>query len=758
LWLGVSASAQVADVQLGLESGDIGLEGFVQPGLWTPMRLSLINQSAEVRNITARWIVADEDGDLVLAQRTAALNPGIMQQLWLYADVPMTQREGLPWQVQILDEQTNRLLTDRQVAAAHQINVTRSVVGVCATVDLGLSDYEPGYTQHESPRFVRGLALSRLPDRWYGLSMLRALIWTNEGADPFNDPSDASVTPEIVDALRDWVRRGGHLVISLPAVGQSWSDSPLGDLMPVTKQQMQAVDDFDAIVLGPTPPDRPRAITATVFDANSGATVLAVDRQKRPYIVAKRYGFGRVTLIGVDLSSGPVRRLGLPSGRMRVWHTVFHWNAPLVTQVEYEGEKRNTKMATMESRSIARLDGEVLRMVAMTGKAAAALLSAIVVFALYWLLAGPVMVVYLKRRGKVHYSWLAFVALGCVFTAITWGGAWALRPAHTALTHVSVLDIDANTSTVRTRSWLSLLVPRFGQANVVIDPEQSHAGQWLGSPGFTDRQEAGNYLDSQSYVQNVANPRQVSVPVRSTAKRFSLDYMGRLDTTMPGIDHPWVLPQGKVQLQGVWPVGELMHNLPGELKNVYVIFCPGTTNPAGDLRMPWIAHAGSWHPKQPLTLQPPPAMAYESLLNHATFYSTQNMEFYSEKRSWTNEGYLGRLIRNQKGGGNPGALLPPKLIRTVDDRVIRELQMLSFYDALPPPSFRDMRYLSNFTSGPMLYQRALLRCIDFTPLIAGKRLIIIGQLEDSPLPAPLTVDGQNIPSIGLVFVRWIYDL
>ncbi|MCC6681106.1 MAG: hypothetical protein IT445_09420 [Phycisphaeraceae bacterium] len=752
---------QLTDVKLTVESQDVGIGGYVQDGQWMPMHLKLTNQSAQVRNIEARWLVRDEDGDEVIASRAAPLNPAVEQRMWLYAPLPLGLREGQRWIVQVIDPDANIELARMNVNAARTVPIKSSMIGVCGSTDMGLRDFEPGYTQHEPLVFVRGLTLAQLPDRWYGLSCLNALIWTGEAADPNNDPQNAAVTPQAIEALRGWIRRGGHLVLVLP-LDQTWSDSAMGDLMPVDKAHITAVDDFNAIRVVVPPTGVSLMIPALTFDTSAAEStvVLARDQRDRPYIVAKRYGFGRVTLIGVDLTSPTVRRLGTPVGQDRIWHKVFHWTAPVYTQSAYESETREGRMMSMMSRqdSGVGLDDIIGPLIAMTGTAAPALLSAILIFMLYWLAAGPLAFLYLRRTGRTQHAWLAFLLLVGVFTAITWGGAWVIRPSHTRLEHLTVLDIDANNSMVRTRSWLTLLVPHFGRATVALDADGQYPGAVLASPGIDPRAASiaaaggggGGFLDPQRYQVDTADPRSAEIPVRSTAKRFTLDYLGRLDKPMPGLETAWSLPQGSVQMDaaGAWPTGKLVHHLPGNLKNVMIVYCPGNTT-AGELYPPWAGLIRDWPAGQELTLSfsPPNAIPMMRLI--------QRPSYYGPNRTWDNEGFLGQQIAAQKGRQFAAGQTP--LVADIDDNIFRMFTFLCFYDTLPPPDFRTPAGFATPLTGTH-YERTLLRHIDMTDLIAGRRLILIGQLENSPLPAPLTLDGGNIPSQGLTIVRWVYDL
>ena len=53
------------------------------------------------------------------------------------------------------------------------------------------------------------------------------------------------------------------------------------------------------------------------------------------------------------------------------------------------------------------------------------------------------------------------------------------------------------------------------------------------------------------------------------------------------------------------------------------------------------------------------------------------------------------------------------------------------------------------------------RCViaeDLSAMLTGPRLIILGHLEDAPLPADFTVDGERPESSGWLTVRYLYDL
>lgn len=733
------AGAQVSQVGLEVAANFVGLDGVVRPGTWTPIRLSLENRSSETRPVVCRWVLNDYDGDRVVAQRRVTLNPQRTQHVWLYGVPPVNWRVTVPWTLRVVDEASNDLLATGRVLPRQTIHPSVVTLGVFGSAALGLNPYTEQYTQHEKLHLIRGLDLATLPDRWYGLSLFHAMIWTRGGG----DPDDPAITADMQQAVREWVQRGGHLVIVLPAINQPWTSSALADLLPVNEQQMSRVEDYAPGWLGRRKSAQRIKIEMTVFSVGSGdgVAVLSRDSQDRPLVVAARYGFGRVTLIGTDLVDPRLVREGLPNGGYRIWNTVFNWQSPIFSRAFIDGEVKWQKMSEPRDRRPLELGGIVLPQIAMRGTSAPALLLAIVVFLLYWAVAGPIGFAVLRHKGLVHHSWLAFVVIVMVFSGVAWAGAWMMQPKRAMIQHFSVLDADGHSGLVHTHSWLSILVTKFGRAEVAIDPNQPRNRNTLASPGLVKQIGDSGFLDPQAYAIDAAAPNTADVPVRATAKQFEIDYLGRLDGEQPGLAKPWIMPQGQIRIENFWPSGTLSHGLPGDLKNVLIVYC------TGDPKEQWVWRHGAWSADQLLRLQPP--HEYGKTADRLVIPRPP----YPKKRQWEMEGFLGRLIDTKTGLRHLG-IDDPLAVRSSGDDTVRMIELLSFYDSLPPPNFRSVDVINPTVA----YQRSQGRNFDLTRLVAGRRLILIGHLDDSPLPAPVTVDGETLNSTGWTVVRWIYDL
>ncbi|MEM1098852.1 MAG: hypothetical protein AAGH92_08680 [Planctomycetota bacterium] len=774
-WVAGAGLAQLDRLSLSVAPEDIGVGGYVRPGQWTPMRVTLDNPSADDVEVTLTWPVRDADGDIAEAQRTAVINAQRTEQMWLYAPLPMNARPETPWTLRVDSGDTDA--QGRSVGLADPVTVRldpgrwlppgTGAIAVMSGQDLGLDDYARQSTQHEAIQLIQDVSLEDLPDAPHGLAGLDAIVWT---ADTGADPADPTVSSAVLTALREYVLRGGHLVVVLPRVGQTWTQSPLADLLPVPAEAVRRVTDepprWGAVRL-----DELEAVSMHVFDVSAGseAAVLLRDRQDRPVVVAARRGLGTVTLIGLDLTDAVFRR-ELASGDRRGWHAVFGYSAPAFTPEKEELETGRVVDSLPAMRPTREMDSRPLGdfvpgRVAMRGTVAALTLVAVALLLLYIAAAAASFLV-VRKRGVPQQAWVAFAVVVAAFSALAWGGAWAARPSVLRASHVSVLDVvvprgESNPSSAAVRSWVSLFVPRFGTADVALG--EGHAGT-LGSLGFAADGLGTGFLDAETYAVDAQDPTSLTLPVRSTTRRLTIDATtsrtrnvdadrsatGRAAQIGPAAFVADGRPSHNLSASPFTAEGlyaELRHALPGPLRDVTVIYCPGEVFRAGTkfVQAPWVwrpnvdpstGERTAWEPGEVLAIAGRPDDAQPIVTIPRA---------YDDERQVKDEGFLGALL-DQQGGVSDQLLVN-------DASVVRRLTLLSFYDALPPPKFTKLDW-----PGPFTLERRLGRELDLTVLLTGPRLIVLGHLRDSPLPLGLTVDGSEPPADGWTMVRLIYDL
>lgn len=753
--------------------------GLVRRGSWTPVRLDLFNETPEVRDVVCRWLLSDADGDRVVSERTVTLSPQTDQSVWLYADPPLTQRLNGEWVFQIVDRDTQQRLAQRTYAPAGSANVDPKVgiIGVCGGPHMGLLSYTRWSTTHEPVRVITGLNLETLPDRWYGLSTLSTLVWNKIDG---GDPDDLAVSDQVAQAVREWVFRGGHLVIVLPDAGETWTASKFKDMLePVGAMQLHQIDAVPPSDLynGQLANRVPMHMIAFDVPEQSGYSVLITAEsvafegqpaQDHAVAIGRRYGFGQVTLVGIDLSNtnSLLRSVtGRDSGFWlhQVWTRLLGWRAGKEGHLlspssldDGDGPDLYTEMKdTSFSSHRVRLGDWIEKRVSKQAATGATLFLAILLFLIYGTASMLTFPAVLRSRGWDRYSWLFYVGLIAMFTTVAWGGAALFRPSKTAAMHFTVLDIDGNTNTVHARSWVSLFVARFGAVEIVSSSENESLFatgpiNTIASPGMALSLDDPGYPDTQTYTFDAGQPDRMAFPIRATTKPFAIDFLGHISTPRDDLDDTWDMPSYSIKPDdNGMPRGTITNRFAGPLENVLIIYCPGGAGTAGDdgwKPRVWsyrdLTNKPSWAPGDMLTL-PSTRSGGSEVLWRKPRPRGAPAPGQQVRRAWDTEGHLGRVVHRR---GFP-------LSDTGSDvNLVDDMTLLSFYDALPPPSY-ERAETQSFGN----YERNLLRSIDLTPLLTGRRLIIIGHLRDSTCPTPFTVDGETVPTEGWTVVRWIYD-
>jgi len=746
---GVADAQAVGAIELSVAADRVGLGGVLRPGGWMPMEVGIENRLERARRVRLRWHLEDEDGDRVLAEREVTLSPGRAQRAWLYAPVPRAyDPQETAWRVSAVDLASGAQVAMTRVFPGDVIAPGHGAVGIVGHRMMGLDRYAPALTQQEPIRFLTGLEPGRLPDRWYGLSMCGALIWTPGGG----SPDTADFTSASARSLRRWVRRGGHLVVIWPEVGQRWTQSPLADLLPEVDVEPVRARRWPWW-LGQPLPEEVAPLRMNTFRLREAGAVLLRGPARRPVAVAVRRGFGRVTLLGLDVSSGRLARMKLPHGPA-LWGAIFGWTSPAYSEAFLAGQRREMNLVPADRRRRVALDRFVPRLLAMRSTVATVLVLALAFFGLYWLTAGPVGHYLLKRRGRERLAWPVFALTVVVFAALAWGGALLARPGKTRVVHFSVVDIDAAGGTTRMRSWLNLFVPRHGPVELRLgsDAEESGVesgvagrvggGDLVNSAGWS--REAGAYLDPRTYRVDAAGPGVLRLPFRATSRRVSLDHHGPAEA-------PWGAITGHLERRDAWPSGTLEHELPGPLEDVLLVYAPG------DGTAPWVWRPleGAWPAGEPLAIEKP-ARANRLVVERPSRYT-------EVERDLAEEGYLGRLMDLKTGvrwaESEPGAEPAPEAMPVAAGEVVQSLHLLSFFDRLPPPRFVSETRWFGMQDRPVTYRRTLGRGLDLSPLTAVPAVMVIGQVRNRPLPAPLRVNGAPPErSTGWTMVRWISDL
>ena len=775
------AMQPVEDADVEIEVQQIGVGNAYRPGAITAMRLVLTSSLDEPTPAWVQWEIPNAEGDIAEYGRSVVLNPGSRELVWLYAPLSPHTTDNTRWTVRVFEERDGE--RRRELGGDPRISPTRTgssrieldtgMIAVVGRARMRLEDYTsttgdprpPG--AHESTRIISGIAPQAMPDRWEGLSAFEAVVWS--------DALPQQLRADSATALREYIRRGGHLVIILPEAGNPWGLGALGETWLDDLLLGQAPRKDDGVMLSelmPTlsktrlPPRRDFELSVRVFK-DIGGSFDALDNRYEPLValsdgrviaVQRLVDFGRITIIGIDLTSQRLASMRLPQADA-------FWNRILGRRNDTPQPNELSTMENADPRMLARGtpnevsigDGRLLyNHINKSGQAARGLLAAVLLFAAYWMVAGPGGFFFLKHQRMVRHSWLVFAATAGVFTAIAWGGVRLLRQADVEFRHVTFLDHVVRPGTSlgsephyqRAVSWGSLYLPTYGSVDVSIEDDPGEAGQnllftWEAPPP----DQPDRFPNVDRYVIDVGrSPAHYTLPVRAAATQLYVNWMGALDPDWGGTlrvdpDDPirvTVGPGGDMRISGT-----LINDLPGELRDVCVIWV--SNNRKRHREYAWEDDELSWVPplRSGEMLNDGHMWAREPWFPDTTLSLSE--EFVPDRRTDLEQNIYKRYIEPEEGDR----------FRIKSTNLHNYMEMLSIYHQLTPPRYirEDDKDLAT-----AVITRRLTRELDLSAWFTRPCLIIIGYLDSSKMPVPLLVDGKTPRSEGLTVVRWIYPL
>jgi hypothetical protein len=793
-----AAIAQEASVDVALDT--FGPGGVYRPGDFVAIRVTLGMRPGAALDVAApvwvQWDVTNADGDVAEYGRAITLNRQTPQSVWLSAPLPpdTDARSVFPIRVfDFTDGRRGRELGGRLITppGGTFVRPDLGMIGVVGSRQLGLGQLAlpvangfPIYTAHENTLCVFNLDPRKdFPDRWEGLACFGAIVWAQ--AQP-----ELSATQS--EALREWIRRGGHFVIVLPEETNPWGLGEVGttdlhDLLPGKAPRKDDDVPIEALLpvlakargIGGGAQPGPVSIhvfadlgTAPSWSDNFYEPLIALP-DGRAVVVQRLYGHGRITVCGIDLANARFNTLPLSNGMLSplpqadaFWNRVLGRRADTPLAGEITQIDQASRLAT-GSPSERKVGGAALFLnrISMSGKAAAGLGVAVLLFLGYWFVAGPGAYFVLKHHGRARHSWLAFAAAAGVFTAIAWGAANALRDRSMSIQHVTILDHIARAPGAEDRpndpqlqravSFLSLYV--HGYANTPVSIESSPGQRDLLVPWWPPDEAVQKFPDVDRYTVNVdRNPDDYELPSRSTATQFFAHWLGAVneDEWGGGMLRPDPADPLRVEPDGFGGerlMGGLTSDLPGTLRNVVMIWVwnrrvpPRAYQIESQREMPWV-----------------PALQSGRMLNIGRMWSEGDIAPGATIRPQPKDDGSFHLDRSLdatyvaplRGGG----LFDAPGMAQRDPEWRRAIEMLSFFHQLPPPPY--MKEPGDNDPARVNFLRLLGRELDLSAWFSRPCVILIGYLQGAECPIPIRAHGERVPATeeSVTVVRWICPL
>ena len=367
------------------------------------------------------------------------------------------------------------------------------------------------------------------------------------------------------NALVEWVRRGGRLVVTVGANAPLVAKlTALQELLPFAVNTAQPNRSVSQLLLSWTAPESSRrsstlsdnlAVKGLVFPVanltpkpGKPAQVLIPTRERlkdeRDAIAAQSaYGLGRVTVIAFDLDRPPFTELGSRAG---FWDWVLREGGANRASAGSEGKtKPGTLGLTEEEDELAvalRSHNDTFDGVPVVSFGWVALL-----IVLYLLLIGPLEYFLLKRLfGRLELTWITFPIIVLTVSIAAYYSADSLKGRELKINKLDIIDIDPASERIYGTTWFTIFSPRIENYTLGVTPGEAWSSEpvpegttvnWIGPP----RGGKASLL-RRSYEYHLGEDALVNVPIQVwSTKAFSANWSGQLAPGMlveSRLEHP----------------------------------------------------------------------------------------------------------------------------------------------------------------------------------------------------------------------------
>jgi len=391
-------------------------------------------------------------------------------------------------------------------------------------------------------RHVRAFSPRELPTRGSGLDALDVLIWRD--ADP------SALRPSQVEAMRDWVERGGRLLITVASNWQKFQGNPAGDLIGLeftgVEETSNADRFFDVLSREYLREDYQKhydrnPLTRCLVDLGNDCKPFPADHpEDEAFFFRREMGRGWIivsTALLTDLIPEPSQKTLKGSSesaereRENYGDVIDRFAAR--TLLGLPRARPTDVQGNMLLGDNNNLFAQVLRQIGFSGVTAAYLFFAIAFAALYTFVATFGTYLYLRKKDLTRHSWLVFTVAGFVGTFIGTGIVWVLRGFSTQVAQTGVVDAYANNNYGYGTFLFGVKAHEYTQLDVRLPVGYETANRDHGPIAVLPTLPTGNFSEStfsatDKYRHAQAATAIQAVPVRATLKEFIGEWHGEL--------------------------------------------------------------------------------------------------------------------------------------------------------------------------------------------------------------------------------------
>lgn len=460
---GATTTATAADPPITVENVRVGFGDQYKIGTWTPVSVDLKAGAQPFRG-TMEIVVPDDDGT-----PTSVFKPVEVpaRQTLPFAAYVRPGARDTEYRVVVRDDR------DRVVSRAvgqRTYNVLDPYQRLILTVGnaRGVDEIPklPGFTDANRPAqtsvVITAVGPAALPAAWYGYDAAEIVVL---------DTNSKDVMAALAlrgEGLRQWVRNGGHLVLGIGGNWQEVNDSTLKPLLPALPTGRETVSNLGAVEALIGAENKPitaegTSIQVTKFELVEARGAKALDSTATgPVLVRGHYGFGRVTVVGLDIDARPFSDWSLKN---QFWSRILDVRPPTEANSNPQNmayyQQTVNDVSTLLHSNLEAFKGVKLVPFGWV---------AFFVF-LYILLIGPGDYFFLKKVVKrMELTWITFPLIVATVSLLAYIAAYAVKGTEMRVNKVDAVDIDQADGIVRGSTWFTLFSPQNRDYDIAVAP------------------------------------------------------------------------------------------------------------------------------------------------------------------------------------------------------------------------------------------------------------------------------------------------
>ena len=457
--------ATSAHADVTIESVEVGIGQVTRPGVWTRLQVQLVSTEAVECRVEAT--AADPTG-----------NPATFPSasIKLVANNPTT---------------TSLFFMPGRLAETVSLKVVSEEAGVLASrrlvaVESASSETDFAVVKHETPVWVvagtiggsrtsksnqqtiqqevteRGIQVtslesaSELPTQWRAYSAVSTVFLA--GSFELNDEQSA--------ALNQWVRNGGHVVAIVGTRVEELTSSLIAEWalndQEVTASSLSDLSGLEAFAKSSFRIPIAARIKGSIIRAQDGADV--VTGIEGPLLTRSAHGFGRITMLGVDLDKAPLSR----------WRALESFVAAIadLPTVSLDDESAGQRISHSGITDLATQFQIGMETIPHVGERST--LSVLGVVLLFLLVIGPLDYLLVHRLlKKPGLTWMTFPAIVVVAGLLASSVAGGANGTDIRSRMCELIDLDADSGFARQTVWSTVYSPDHRRYRVEINHDSS---------------------------------------------------------------------------------------------------------------------------------------------------------------------------------------------------------------------------------------------------------------------------------------------